>query len=105
MQNALKKFRLSLNFYRSILPFNISITLACCFLEWKFPDSQIMGILIFFKLLTLVLSLLFSSFLRKNEFYYYYNLGISKIVLGTVSFVVDLFLFAVALSSTISLLR
>jgi hypothetical protein len=99
----LKKFRISLRFYRSLAPFSVLVTLACAWTLVNLDDLRAIPLLAFFKVLTLFLFLLFIGFLRPHELYYYYNLNLSKAALWGTAAVVDLSLFALVLWLTSNL--
>ena len=58
-------------------------------------------ILFWFKILTLGLTVLFINSYKRKEFYYFRNLGISKIVLWVSTILFDLFLFLSFLALTL----
>lgn len=59
--------------------------------------------LFWFKIITLGLMLFFVSFYKKNEFYYYHNLGVSKRLLWTSISIIDLLIFMVLILSTLQI--
>ncbi len=89
----MKKLRISLRYYRTLLPACLLVTAACAWLAaiWKIPG--VIPMLFFFKAVTLFLFFFFAATLRPRTFYYYYNLGVSKIRLWGTAAAVDLVFF------------
>jgi hypothetical protein len=77
-----------------MLPACLFVTGACgwLFAGWKLDG--VLPLLIFFKSITLFLFFFFTAALRPREFYYYHNLGISKIRLWLTTAAVDLVVFS-----------
>ena len=71
------KLRLILTFYKSFVVASILITLLCVNLIIPY-GSGIIGILFWFKIATLVLIYFYINSYKRNEYYYYLNLGISR---------------------------
>lgn len=101
----MKKFRISLRYYRSMLPACLGVTAVCGWLAavWKIPE--VIPMLFFIKAVTLFLLLTFAATLRPREFYYYYNLGVSKIRLWIVAAAVDLVIFTAVIALIYSIFK
>ena len=98
----MKKLRISLRYYRSMLPACLFVTAACAVTLWL-QGAGVIPMLIFFKMLTLFLFFYFTSLLRPREFYYYYNLGVSKVRLWSAAAAVDLVVLGIVIVLTYSL--
>ena len=70
------------------------ITLLCIYF-FRLNGESALGVLLWFKLLTLGLFVFFIENYKKKEFYYYQNLGISKSILWISTLVFDFALFVV----------
>lgn len=92
----IKKIRLIIYFYRSFWLASTLITLACLGLFWEYGFS-IFSTLLWFKLATLFLIYRFIKSYKAREFYYYQNLGVSKLLLWGVTLSFDLFVYLVLL--------
>ena len=90
----MRKFRISLGYYRTMAPFNILLSVACAGLMFEAGSGDANALLICFKCATLGIALYLTSVLRPREIYYYRNLEISRTLLFTAAGVVDLLLFA-----------
>jgi len=88
--------RTGFTFYRSFCVATGAITICCSLLYWKLSSAFLQEI-IWLKIITLTLTLLFVNQFRRNEFYYYRNLGISKAQLFTFSVITDMLFFIVSL--------
>ncbi len=86
--------RLIWTFYKSFVLASILITTCCLCLFWKYGFS-IFFVLFWFKIGTLTLTFYFISNYRHKEFYYYQNLGISRLVLWATTLILDVVLFIV----------
>ncbi|MDR3711489.1 MAG: hypothetical protein P4L51_01635 [Puia sp.] len=71
---------------------NLLVTLACAFLFGEY-GNRIFAVLFWFKIATLALVWYFTEQYKKEEFYYYLNLGVSKTFLWTTTLGFDLSLF------------
>ena len=90
----LKTIRLLFTFYKGYWIPSIIITLFCIYF-FKLNGESALGVLLWFKLLTLGLFVFFIENYKKKEFYYYQNLGISKSILWISTLVFDFALFVV----------
>jgi type III secretory pathway component EscU len=68
------------------------ITLCCLTLFWV-NDFSIFAGIFWLKIATLALTFYFINRYKKNEFYYFQNLGISKILLWATTLIFDFILF------------
>lgn len=87
-----KKLRLIFNFYRSFAIPSTLITLACIGVVYTNGLSAI-TVLFWFKIATLALMVYFHNGYKRNELYYYKNLGISRQQLWIPSLLFDFSLF------------
>ncbi len=79
-------------FYRSFLLFSLLVTVACLNLFWK-NGTSILVVLFWFKITTLGLTYYFINSYKSKEYYYYFNLGVSKVMLWTATLCFDFALF------------
>ena len=76
----LKKLSIIYSFYRNFLVFSSFISFWCLFLFFEYGFS-ILSNLIWFKIITLGLTYYFINEYKGKEYYYYQNLGVSKLEL------------------------
>lgn len=88
----MKQVRLVFTFYKSFIMASGIITLACISTVYM-NGLKMLSALLLFKLFTCGLIILYISLYKKNEFYYYHNLGLSKLRLWLYTIGVDLILF------------
>ncbi len=95
-----KTIQLIWTFYKSFLLLSAIITFFCVRAFWKYGFASFFGIF-WCKIATLGLTYYLVSTYKKNEYYYYQNLGVSKTLLWTVSLSFDfaLFLFLLILTN------
>jgi hypothetical protein len=76
----MKTIRLILTFYKSFAFLSFLITFVCLGLLYGFGENGIHMIQIFFwfKIFTLAVIVYYTNAYKKNEFYYYKNLGLSR---------------------------
>lgn len=79
-------------FYKSYLLASLLITIACINLFWKY-GFDIFSELFWFKIISLGIIYYFINYSKRKEYYYYQNLGISKVVLWTVTLLFDFSFF------------
>ena len=91
--------RLILIFYKNYFIASTTISLFCAYVFWT-NGIRTFFYLFWFKILTLGLIVFFLKTYKNNEFYYYQNLGISKIVLWTTSLFIDFLIFLWLLTMT-----
>jgi hypothetical protein len=93
-----KTIRLTWTFYKNFLVLSIIITAFCLRAFWMYGFATFFGIF-WGKLVTLGLTYYLLNLNKKNEYYYYRNLGISKTLLwaATLTFDFVLFLFLIFL--------
>jgi archaellum biogenesis protein FlaJ (TadC family) len=89
----MKALRLVLTFYKSFAFASLMITLSCMIISYTHGMSTFTA-LFWFKIITLGLIIYFINGYKRDEFYYYKNLGISKLFLwiSTLSFDIVLFI-------------
>jgi len=72
------------------------ITISSMYLVYVY-GSHAISFLFWLKLFTLAIMLVFVNSYKSKEFYYYQNLGLSKLFLWFTSIAIDLFLFFILL--------
>lgn len=92
----LRTSRLVLTFYRNFFWAAIIITACCARIFWKYGIDTFAA-LFWFKLFTLALIFFFVRNIKRKEFYYYQNLGVSRTLLWVGSMGLDFLLFLLAL--------
>ena len=98
----MRTLRLIGTFYKSYLIASNIITIICIELIYKY-GINIITVLIWFKLITLGLIAYYINSYKKNEFYYYQNLGLSKLFLWISTMTIDVSLFVIALTITLQI--
>jgi len=88
----MKVLRLTLNFYSSFAFASWMITILCVIISYT-QGINIFTALFWFKIITLGIIVYFINNYKRNEFYYYKNLGLSKKVLWISSLTFDFILF------------
>ncbi len=84
--------RLLLTFYRTCFIATFLIT-CCCVNIYRLYGVETFVFLFWFKIITLGLTCYFINIYKKKEFYYYQNLGISKLLLWITTLTFDLVIF------------
>lgn len=92
----MKFIRLIFTFYKSFVLVNLIITLSCLDIAHRWGVSTFTA-LFWFKIVTLAIIYYFVKDIKKNEFYYYKNLGITKKKLWISTFSFDFILFLVSI--------
>lgn len=87
-----KIVKLIWTFYKSFIFFSFLVTALCIALFWEY-GLGIYGILFCFKIATLTMTFFIVNSYKSNEYCYYQNLGVSKILLWVCSLSFDLILF------------
>src|SRR5579863_5130779 len=100
--NLPKIIRLVWTFYKTFILASFIITACCIVLFWKYGISSF-AILFWFKVTTLGVIYYFINTYRNREYYYFKNLGISKIFLWIVILTFDLMMFVLLISQTYKL--
>lgn len=95
----MKTIRLILTFYKSIAFVSFLITFTCLVLLYgSGPDGiSIIQPLFWFKIITLAITVYYINIYKKNEFYYYKNLGISKFTLWIPILIFDFLFFLITI--------
>lgn len=89
---SFKIIRLIWTFYKNFLFLSVIITALCLRAFWMYGFATFFGIF-WGKLITLGLTYYLLNPNKKNEYYYYQNLGISKTILWTATLTFDFVLF------------
>lgn len=88
----LQKLRLIFTYYRNFIWVSVFIDLACAFILWK-NGIDTYSALFWFKLFTLGASIYFTNEYRKEEYFYFYNFGLSKKGLWISTIILDMLIF------------
>jgi len=93
----MRTLKLITRFYSGIFLVNFLITLSCVYSMRHFGDDvhEIIGLLFWYKVISLALIFYFAVHYKKNEQYYYQSLGISKLQLGFTTSAFDFTLWLV----------
>jgi hypothetical protein len=94
---SMRTFKLITRFYSGIFLANFLVTLSCVFLLWSFGAKahDIRGILFWYKVITIAMIFSLSIHYKKQELYYYQNLGVSKSLLGFSTSIFDFMLWLI----------
>ncbi len=87
-----KTIRLTWTFYKGFLLSSLLIN-TCCLIVFGSYGFAVFVELFWFKMATLGLTYYFINNYKNKEYYYYLNLGVSKVVLWTMTLLFDLALF------------
>ena len=89
------KLKLITRFYKSFFLADFLVTLACAFIlkVYSYEANKIIGFLFWFKLATVVVIFYLAVSYKKNELYYYQNLGLSKMQLALFTSIGDFVLW------------
>jgi hypothetical protein len=90
------KLRLYFTFYLSFFFATILLSLCCYYLLHVYGVKTLVPI-VWFKLITFGIIMLYINQYKSHEFYYYQNLGISKVKLWAFTIGFDLLLFVLLL--------
>jgi hypothetical protein len=95
----MKTLRLILTFYKSFAFLSFLVTFICLGLLYGFgvKGIYIIQALFWFKIFTLAIIVYLMNGYKKNEFYYYKNLGVSKLTLWIPILTFDFLIFLIAL--------
>jgi hypothetical protein len=95
----MKHLRLILTFYKSFAIASFVLTFICLGLMYGFGKNGIHMIQAFFwfKIITLGIIVYYTNSYKKNQFYYYKNLGISKMKLWLPILVFDFLFFMISI--------
>lgn len=95
----MRTIRLILTFYKSFAFSSFSITFICLGILYGFGAKGIyfIQILFWFKIITLGISVYFINEYKAKQYYYYKNLGVSKLALWIPVLVFDFLFFLTAL--------
>lgn len=92
----MKNIRLIFLFYKYIA--NVSFLINITSLSIIYSNGfSIISFIFFFKFFLSILVVFFINSSKANEFYYFYNLGLSKTVLWSSALFIDYFVFFVSL--------
>ncbi len=88
----IKSIRIIWTFYTAFAVPSMAITLSCLSLNIE-SGLRLYSIIFWFKVATLSLMFLAVNSYKKHEYFYYYNLGVSKVKLWASTLSFDFFIF------------
>jgi hypothetical protein len=91
-----------MTFYRSFAFYSWIITLSCIIIMYT-NGIKTLTALFWFKIITLASIVYFINSFKNDEFYYYKNLGLSKLFLWISSLLFDFILFISLLALTLKI--
>ncbi|NCI47893.1 hypothetical protein [Sediminibacterium soli] len=89
---TVRTIRLIWTFYKSFLLLSLLMTACCLFIFRAYGFSVFIGIF-WLKITTLAITYYFINGYKSKEYYYYRNLGVSRVLLWTVTLCFDFMLF------------
>ena len=103
MNSLLKKLRLLLSFYLSYSLVTILITLACAFTLYKaiaFSSQplKMLPAIVWIKVITTGIIFYYINNYQQKQFFYFQNLGLSKLFLWSCTIAFDFMLFFILLT-------
>lgn len=93
--NLPKIIRLSWTFYRNFNLLSVIVTCACLRALWLGGLPAFFGVF-WLKIATLGITYYFINTYRRDEYYYYQNLGVSKMALWVISLSFDMIVFIIS---------
>lgn len=99
LMTLLRTIRLILTFYKSFFIANFIITAVCIDIFWKYGMATFFEIF-WFKVISLGMIFYFIREFKAKQFYYYQNLGISKMLLWVTTLTFDFGLFMLLIIMT-----
>lgn len=95
----MRAIRIIFTFYKNFFFLSFILSL-CCAIALHVNGIGIFALVFWFKVFTLGLIFYFIKQYKKKEFYYYQNLGVSKLFLWTTTLFFDMVLFIILLALT-----
>ena len=95
--------RVILTFYKNFLWFVLGISLFGCYLIWVYGSWQFMITVFWIKIVTNILLGLYILIFHPEQFYFFLNLGYSKMKLYTLTFILDMAIWFVLSVLTIKI--
>lgn len=91
----MRTFKLITRFYGEIFLANFLVTFSCIYLLGNYGAKarELIGILFWYKIITITLIFYTATYHKSNEFYYFQSLGISKLQLVISTSIVDFLLW------------
>lgn len=102
LTSIMRTIRSIISFYKSFANGSILITGLCLGILYKSGSSTLTA-LIWFKFITQSIILYYINSYKKDDFYYYKNLGISKRTLWFGAIVLDMTIFILSIIMTLKL--
>ena len=99
LSHLMRTLILVTRFYSGLFFANFLITLSCFGIILTYGDHafEIIGVLFWFKIITMALVFFGAVYYKKQELYYYQNLGVSKLKLGIITSTFDFTLWTIVL--------
>ena len=98
----MKTLRLIGTFYKSYFIASSIITISCIS-SIILNGINVITALIWFKFITLGIIIYYINSYKKNEFYYYQNLGLSRLFLWISTLLIDISIFIISLIITLQI--
>ena len=103
MNGVLKKLRLLLTFYLSYSPVTVLITLACAYTLYKAnvfsaQPAKMLPLIVWIKVITTGIIVYYINNHQQKQFFYFQNLGLSKLFLWGCTLAFDFILFSMSLT-------
>jgi hypothetical protein len=88
---TMRTLKLISRFYGGLFLPNFLVTISALYMQYTYGPKahEVMGVLFWYKVITLPLILYTAIHYKKQELYYYQNLGVSKLTLGICTSVFD----------------
>ena len=96
----MRHFRLILTFYQSFFFVSTIITMACLYITY-IHGLKALSSLLLLKIMSLGLIFLYLSKYKRRDFFYYQNLGISRLKLWVYSMTLDVLVFILLIILTL----
>jgi len=96
------RLRSIISFYKSYAAPSLAITIICMFFTYKYGIGTF-AFLFWFKISTLGLFFYYIMNYKRNEFYYYKNLGLSKMLLWVSTLSFDFILYISMITLTLNI--
>lgn len=98
----MNKIRIALTFYGSFIIASSLITLFCVNSIYRYGLLTLPPLLVL-KIFSAIIIMVFINLYKKNEFYYYQNLGLSKTSLWLITMGMDMIIFIASIITLIYL--
>lgn len=102
LPTIMRTIRLILTFYKSFAFASMMITLSCLSIIYTWGIDTF-AVLFWFKIITLGLIFYYIHSIKKDNFYYYKNLGLTKKILWISSLSMDFIIFLILITITLKI--